>query len=142
MLELRAASILRQEYRSAWTAESLASCLAVGSRTLARRFYQQFGCSMFEYQRVARSVAALEQLRTNNVEAVALDVGYGSKANLYHTLVAVVGMTPSDFRALSPDAARLVIERIRRKLLRPPTCLESSHRSSTRRATSSDTCRR
>lgn len=115
----RAAAILRKRYREHWSAAALAECVAIGRITLVREFHAEFHLSIAAYQRMLRVATACEQLGTNNVEAVALDVGYKSKKNLYHALEKVTGLTPRAFRALSGQEASALTERLRLQLARP-----------------------
>jgi methylphosphotriester-DNA--protein-cysteine methyltransferase len=83
--------------------------LGVGVAVLGHDFERRFGLSIRAYHRILRVLAALEQVRTAKVDAVALEVGYRSKKNLYRALYQVTGLTPTGFRKLSAtDAERLV----------------------------------
>lgn len=66
--------------------------------------------SIHAYQRVVRTAVALEQIRTASMEAVAMAVGYRSKKDLYRALRQLTGFTPRAIRALSPEAARDLVE--------------------------------
>jgi len=74
------------------------------------KFKAEFGISIHTYQRVVRTAAALEQIRTASVEAVAMAVGYRSKKDLYRALRQLTGFTPRAIRAMSPEAARDLVE--------------------------------
>ena len=106
----RAARIIRHQYQQSWTASRLAHRLAVGVAALHREFKAEFGISIHTYQRVVRTAAALEQIRTASVEAVAMAVGYRSKKDLYRALRQLTGFTPRAIRAMSPEAARDLVE--------------------------------
>ena len=106
----RAGRMIRQQYQQPWTASHLAHRLAVGVAALTREFQMEFGMSIHAYQRVVRTAVALEQIRTASVEAVAMAVGYRSKKNLYRVLRQLTGFTPRAIRAMSPAAARDLVE--------------------------------
>ncbi|PYR00763.1 MAG: hypothetical protein DMF96_02430, partial [Acidobacteria bacterium] len=48
--------------------------------------------------------------RNGNIEATALEAGYGSKKNFYRAFRRVTGLTPAAFRRLSHERALHVVE--------------------------------
>lgn len=112
----RAALILRTRYAESWPATVLAKAVAVSRATLAREFGQIYGASIHEYHRLARVAVALDRLSADTLESTALDVGYKSRKDLYQALQKTVGITPTEFRALGPEPAWEVCERLRLRL--------------------------
>jgi len=111
-LARQAARIIRRHYEQPWTPRRLAMRLTASAAALTREFQAEFGLSIYEYQRVIRMMNAVEQIRTEKVEAVALSVGYRSKKNLYRGLRRLTGLTPRAIRAMSTATARDLVEQI------------------------------
>jgi methylphosphotriester-DNA--protein-cysteine methyltransferase len=116
--------LIKHDYRRSYNHTDLARRFHVTPLQLRREFQREFGVSIRECQREKRVIAALEQMTTGKIEAIALQVGYRSKKNFYRALKRVIGLTPTAFRQLSHERARHLIETV---------CAKSS-----RRATAAD----
>jgi AraC-like DNA-binding protein len=117
----RVAQLLRRDYRRQWDMTTLARQVHVTPSSLTRAFKREYGRSMFEYQRDVRAVEALRRVRDMKVEAVALEVGYRSKKNLYALLSRATGISPTAFRELGREAAQQIIDAACLRLLDRPT---------------------
>src|SRR5439155_19738592 len=85
----RTAQMIRHEYQQTWTLSALARRFHTTPSQLTRQFRCEFGQSISEYQRVVRLIDALERVRHEKAESVALQVGYKSKKNFYRALLRV-----------------------------------------------------
>jgi AraC-like DNA-binding protein len=112
----RTAHMLRRHYQHAWTLAVLARRVHATPSQLTRQFRSEFGRSIPEYQRVVRLIDALERVRHEKAESVALQVGYKSKKNFYRALQRVTGLTPTAFRKLSDARAADIVETLRNSL--------------------------
>jgi AraC-like DNA-binding protein len=119
----RAAAIVRERAGERSDTASLATSLGVSPRQLRRAFLQTFSVPLPEYLRRARLLRALELMaeQPGKIEPVALDVGYRSKKDFYRVFRQALGMTPTAFMKLPPDAARGVIHRTRLAMSREET---------------------
>jgi len=113
----RASEFLRRQCSGTWSVATLAREHKVSPSQLRQSFKREFGLSVREYQRLARLVRALEDVRRHKVEAVALAVGYRSKKNFYRAFLSVTGLTPTAFRKLPDGAARKIQQDAQRRLL-------------------------
>jgi AraC-like DNA-binding protein len=118
---LQAARRLREGYARSLRLPLLARECHTTPARLASEFRRQFGISIPQYRRTARLVEALERVRHEKVEAVALQVGYRSSKNFYRAFRGLTGMTPTEFRQLSTDRAEAVLECARLALVRRRT---------------------
>lgn len=107
---MRAARRLRQGYDRSMPLPALARECHTTPDRLAREFRRQFGMAIPQYRRTVRLIEALDRVRHEKVEAVALRVGYRSAKNFYRAFRELTGMTPTDFRQLSTDRAEAVLE--------------------------------
>ncbi|MEZ5703421.1 MAG: helix-turn-helix domain-containing protein [Burkholderiaceae bacterium] len=68
-------------------------------RTLARRCERDLGMSLADWRQRLRVVRALPMLESGQkVEAVALDLGYGSASAFIAMFRRLMGVTPDEFR--------------------------------------------
>jgi len=116
----RAAQVLRRDYRRPWDITELARQVHSTASYLTRAFRHEYGRSIFDYQRDVRVFEALRRLREMKLEAVAQEVGYRSKKNLYALLNRAIGMNPADFRRLRADPPRQLIDGACLQLLEAP----------------------
>ena len=101
---VKAAALIRTDPSAAWTIERLSSQLTVGRARLRADFVASFDVKLSSYVQLVRATHALRLLRTAaKVEAIAWDVGYRSKKDLYAALTRWVGATPTELRELSDD---------------------------------------
>lgn len=91
---------LKQHYQDRLAVDGLAHRLRCSSTYLQRTFKETTGFTLHEYQAELRLAEALRQLETSDlkIEAIATDVGYRSKKDLYRVVQARVGCTPLEFR--------------------------------------------
>jgi AraC-like DNA-binding protein len=91
---------LKQHFRLPVSAVNIADQLACPSAFLRRTFKQLTGKSLLEYQSELRLRAALRLLSESDlkVEAIALEVGYRSKKDLYRVVQTHLSCTPLEYR--------------------------------------------
>ena len=81
------------------TLVELAQAAHTSERTLARRCERDLGMSLAEWRQRLRVVRALPMLESGQkVEAVALDLGYGSASAFIAMFKRLMGVTPDEFR--------------------------------------------
>lgn len=112
------AKLLNHDYTTRWSVRALARRFRVPPTLLSRAFKQEFGLTIHAYQELVRLAMAMEALRGDKVEAVALQVGYHSKKDFYRAFKHVTGISVTDFRSLTPDRARQVHERAQLEMIR------------------------
>jgi AraC-like DNA-binding protein len=101
---LRAAQIIRRDPTRAWRLAALAEAAQASPSRLRRDFLARFGMRPATYVHLARTTRAVHLLRTAaKVEAVAWEVGYRSKKDLYAALSRWAGATPTELRTISDD---------------------------------------
>jgi len=106
----RAATLLMKDHGRRWDDRALAAHVGVTPSHLRRSFRRRYGMSPRDFHMNARTIAALGAIRTHKVEAVALQVGFRSKKNLYRRVRSLTGVTPAAFRLLSAERATDLIE--------------------------------
>ncbi|MDO8795710.1 MAG: AraC family transcriptional regulator [Vicinamibacterales bacterium] len=91
---------LKQHYQDHLAIDELAQHLRCSPAYLQRTFKDVTGFTLREYQAELRLREALRLLETSGlkIEAIAGDVGYRSKKDLYRVVQARVGCTPLEFR--------------------------------------------
>lgn len=94
---------LKQHFTSPISASNVAEQLSCPSGFLRRTFKQLTGKSLLEYQSELRLRAALRLLRESDLkmEAIAGEVGYRSKKDLYRVVQAHLACTPLEYRQAS-----------------------------------------
>jgi len=81
------------------TLAELAQAAHTTERTLARRCQRDLGMSLADWRQRLRVVRALPMLeRGHKVEAIALDLGYGSASAFIAMFRRLMGVTPDEFR--------------------------------------------
>jgi AraC-like DNA-binding protein len=114
----RLAALIAEQYRAVGTVAALVEQLSADPRRLAKAFRDEFGCTPHAYLTRVRVAQALDLLgRGVKVEAVALDVGYRSKKDLFQSLRKLTGLLPSDVRRLTRAERSAIFERL---ATRPP----------------------
>lgn len=97
-----AASLIRADPLHGWTLKELARRVTVSSVRLSAQFEKVFGVRPGEYLHLVRIARAVPLFETSaKVEAIALEVGYRSKKDLYGALARWVGASPTELRGLS-----------------------------------------
>ena len=91
---------LKQHYQERLAVDELAHHLRCSPTYLQRTFKETTGFTLREFQAELRLAEALRLLETSDlkIEAIATDVGYRSKKDLYRVVQARVGCTPLEFR--------------------------------------------
>ena len=113
----RAAGLVRLDPVRPWRMQELAERLNISPRTLHRQFRRQFGVRIPEYVQLVRASRAIALFETaTKVEAIAWEVGYRSKKDLYAALRRWVGATPAELRALTDEERRWLAERLRERM--------------------------
>jgi AraC-like DNA-binding protein len=81
---------------------------------LQRRFAEESGETLTRYRARMRTAMAIERLRDTDwkVEAVARDVGWKSKKDLYRTLDGLTGLTPAAVRTLPRSEVDRIVARL------------------------------
>src|SRR5262245_1345909 len=82
----QAAAVIRKQYRHQWSTTELASRVHSKPVQLARDFRREYGISIREYLRNVRTVEAIHRVHDENVDVVAMEVGYRGKKNFYRAL--------------------------------------------------------
>ena len=116
---VRVAQIIRRNPGRAWTVGALADAVSARPARLGREFQARFGMRPSAYVHLARTTRAVSLLRTSaKVEAVAWEVGYRSKKDLYAALSRWAGITPTGLRALSDEECDWLERELRIRSLR------------------------
>lgn len=74
----RAAKLIRDNFGRKWNVAVLAKAVHATPSQLRRHFVLDFGLPIREYQRAARIMAALHQLPSGKIDAIATQVGTGA----------------------------------------------------------------
>jgi transcriptional regulator GlxA family with amidase domain len=97
-----AAAVMRTDPLQAWTLNELARRVGLNPARLSAQFERAFGVRPGEYLHLVRVASAVARFDTSaKVEAIAMDVGYRSKKDLYGALGRWVGASPTELRVLS-----------------------------------------
>jgi AraC-like DNA-binding protein len=111
---VRAAALIRADPLKAWTLKALAQCVGTRPVRLRHDFHRRFDMRVSAYLHLVRAARALPLFRTAvKVEAVAWEVGYRSKKDLYAALRRWVGSTPGELRALTDEELRWLQSQLR-----------------------------
>ena len=83
----------------------LAAELGSSPAKVRRAFHSWTGIALRPYHHALRAEAALRGVLASDlkVDALAEDLGYKSKKNMYRTLKTTYGLTPKQIRRLTPD---------------------------------------
>jgi AraC-like DNA-binding protein len=118
----RAAALVRADPTQCWTLDALSAHAGLGAKRLRVEFERHFGVKPSAYVHLVRATRAVTLFRTpQKVEAVAWDVGYRSKKDLYAALERWVGATPTELRQLSALERDWLERQLRMRCLRGPT---------------------
>jgi AraC-like DNA-binding protein len=115
----RAGGLIRNDFKKQWTITELSAAVGARHSSLTTAFHRTYGISPKEFQRRLRICDALERVRSEKVEAIALQVGYKSKKDFYQAFLQLTGMKPVQFRRLSPERASDIIENVRLRIGNP-----------------------
>lgn len=115
----RVAALVRADPAQGWTLDRLAARAGVGPARMRDEFQHLFGVKPSAYVQLVRATRAVALFRTaQKVEAVAWEVGYRSKKDLYAALERWVGATPTALRELPEDERDWLIRQLRMRCLR------------------------
>lgn len=109
----RLASLLGEHHQDPRALSIHMKVLGAEPWTLVRTFRDEFGCTPHAFLtriRVARAVAKLAE--GEKTEAVASDVGYRSKKDLFGALKTLTGLRPSEVQKLPRLEVLSIIERL------------------------------
>ncbi len=97
----RALALTQEQFAGKPDFEAIARATGQSSRSLARRFAEEMGMTWRDALRRIRVIRAVEVLASTDrsITEVALDVGYGSVSAFNAAFRAVMGKTPSEYRA-------------------------------------------
>jgi len=110
--------LVRRDFKRRWRLKDLARHFRTTPAHIRKSFGLTFGRSVHDYQQLARVVAALDEMPSAKIDAVALNVGYQSKKNFYAAFRRLIGTTPTEYRRLPDTEAALLKERARQQLAR------------------------
>ena len=111
---LAAAAAIRDDPTRTWTLDALAELVQTRPQVLRREFEIRYGMRPASYVQLTRVTRAIALLRTTaKVEAVAWDVGYKSKKDLYAALSRWADSTPTAIRALSAQESAWLERQLR-----------------------------
>lgn len=96
----KAQEFIEQNYQDKITVDQLASMLALGRRSLERRFKKATCNTVVEYIQRVKIEAAKKDLETSrkNINEVMYDVGYNDTKAFRTIFKKTTGMTPVDYR--------------------------------------------
>ena len=112
---IKAAALIRRDYRVRWTLEALCAEVATSRSALLREFEDTYGMSPHHYQARVRLIPAVYELRsaTGKVEAAARIAGYAGGKDFNKLLRDATGLTVAEIRALSDgDFEELLNDRL------------------------------
>ena len=103
----RARDLLETEIDKDWSLNDLSNAVHISSRQLARVFKNAYGKTPSEYQTVMRVKSMAQLLRDTdlNIEAVANQVGWRSRARATTAFKSYLGMSPGSYRSRAKDAS-------------------------------------
>ena len=92
--------LVRDDVSFPWTLSAMARAAQLSTRTLQRRYEQQWGMSPMKWLVSERLDAAKELLQATDesIEAIAHHVGFGTSDLLRKHFASVLGITPSQYR--------------------------------------------
>jgi AraC-like DNA-binding protein len=115
----QAARALRGDVERRLDPADLARKCGCSPQSLRREFRRQYAMSPREYHHLARLARMLPLIFAGRLknEAIAAEVGYRSKKDLYKYFKRLTGMRPSDFKRLTREDADALLLRTRSRLL-------------------------
>lgn len=114
-----AAAAIRAEPTRSWTLEDLGREVGARPIHLREEFLAHFGLRPSTYVHLVRVAKAVGLFRTTaKVEAIAWEVGYRSKKDLYAALRRWIDATPTELRALSDDEREWLERQLRVRCVR------------------------
>lgn len=121
----RVAETIRGHPERGWRVSSLAASAGVTRHHLHVSFVATFGMSVTDYVRLIRVSRAVQLVAAGaKIDALARDVGYSSKKDLYAATDRWIGVTPARLRAWSDDERRRLAADLER-LARPGAARDS-----------------
>ena len=114
-----AAALIRSDSTKVWMLGTLARAVGTRPMQLRQEFHARFGLRPTMYIHLVRAARAVALFQTpTKVEAIAWEVGYRSKKDLYRALKLWVGATPTELRALSDEERTWLERQLRMQYLR------------------------
>ena len=112
----RARERLRADLADTITLAAVARHEGCSLAVLHRRFASESGETPGQFRTRMRASKAVELLRNTDwkAEAVARDVGWKSKKDLYKVLKRLTGLTPAEIRSLSQTDVDSLVDRLNR----------------------------
>jgi AraC family transcriptional regulator len=95
-----------------WTLAELARAVETSPAQLRATFVARYAISPLAYMQRIRAIRALALIKQMKVEAIAWEVGYRSKKDLYRALREWTGHRPRALRALSDQEIESLTTRI------------------------------
>ena len=91
----------------------LAAEFGCSAALLRRRFAEESGESLASYRLRSKVLAAIRLLRTTTlkIEAIAREVGWRSKKDLYYQMKRATGLTPAQVRRLTAEGVTALVNR-------------------------------
>jgi AraC-like DNA-binding protein len=113
-----AAAVMRSDPVHAWTLKELARHVSLHPARLSAQFERAFGVRPGEYLHLVRIASAVALFGTSaKVEAIAMEVGYRSKKDLYAALDRWVGASPTELRVLSSAERNWLHRQLRSRMV-------------------------
>ena len=113
-----AAALMRNDPLQAWTLKKLARHVNLNPARLSAQFERAFGVRPGEYLHLVRVASAIVLFDTSaKVEAIAMEVGYRSKKDLYGALGRWVGASPTELRVLSSSERNWLHRQLRLRMV-------------------------
>ena len=114
-----AAALIRTDSARLWRLNDLAARVNVRPSQLREEFATRYGLRVPAYVQLVRATRAIELFATDNkVEAIAREVGYRSKKDLYAALRRWSGCMPAGLRALSSSERSWLLRELRGHCMR------------------------
>jgi AraC-like DNA-binding protein len=113
-----AAAAIRDAPLRGWTLKELAQRVSFNPVRLSAQFERAFGVRPGEYLHLVRVARAVPLFDTSaKVEAIAMDVGYRSKKDLYGALGRWIGASPTELRVLSAGERNWLHRQLRLRMV-------------------------
>lgn len=110
----RARRYLEHHFRENITSSRLAKNVGIERRTLDRQFRAEIGMTVTEYRTRLRVIDALPAVRAGaKADAIALDVGWQARKDLYRGLRTVTGVGPTEIREMPAEQLEQTLDRVR-----------------------------
>lgn len=109
---IRAMALIQSAPERRWTLAELARAVETSPAQLRTAFVARYDIAPLAYLQRARAIRALTLLKNMKVEAVAWEVGYRSKKDLYRALREWTGHQPKTLRGLTDQEIESLTTRV------------------------------